>query len=213
VKDRQQEQRTIEEKMSLRFFDLLSAGCSSDLLHDVVNFGDASRVDGPALLLTGLSANVGSNIVQDSGEGDIDDIRLAEGGGNGELISSELVQGLGVEVADEELGAVIDILAVLLEENVVELISGPPATAVSGTSFTTASSESSSDTLTDNSSLDGSTDESLGDQDLGSDDDGSREDDLSLDVDDGHADDEGDHQENGLHFAVIGFLAFVLRKK
>jgi hypothetical protein len=210
VKDRQQEQRTIEEKMSLRFFDLLSAGCSSDLLHDVVNFGDASRVDGPALLLTGLSANVSGNIVQDSGEGHIDDIRLAEGGGNGELISSELVQGLGVEVADEELGAVVDVLAVLLEEDVVEVFSGPLAMSVSGVSTST---ESSGDTLTDNSSLDGSTDESLGDQDLGSDDDGSREDDLSLDVDDGHADDEGDHQENGLHFAVIGFLAFVLRKK
>jgi hypothetical protein len=194
------------------FFDLLSAGGCSDLLHDVVNLSYASWVDGSALLLTGHAADVGGNVVQDGGEGDIDDIGLAEGAGDGELISGELVQGLGVEVADKELGAIVDVLAVLLEEDGVEVLSGSLAMSVSSTSSTSTESTS-GNSLSDNSSLDGSTDESLGDQDLCTDDDGGGEDELGLDVDDGHADDEGEHQENGLHFAVIGFLAFVLRKK
>ena len=66
--------------------DLLAVGCLLDLLHDGVDLGVAPWVDGSALLVTGHAADVGGNVVQDGGEGDIDDISLAEGGGDGELI-------------------------------------------------------------------------------------------------------------------------------
>jgi hypothetical protein len=67
-------------------FDLLAVGCLLDLLHDGVDLGVAPWVDGSALLVTGHAADVGGNVVQDGGEGDIDNISLAEGGGDGELI-------------------------------------------------------------------------------------------------------------------------------
>jgi hypothetical protein len=77
----------IEEKTNVFCSILLVAGgCLSDLLHDGVNLGDAPWVDGSALLLTSHAADVGSNIVKDGGESDVDNVSLAEGGGNGELI-------------------------------------------------------------------------------------------------------------------------------
>ena len=72
----------------MSFFSILlvAGGCLSDLLHDGVNLGDAPWVDGSALLLTSHAADVGSNVVKDGGESDVDNVSLAEGGGNGELI-------------------------------------------------------------------------------------------------------------------------------
>ena len=68
------------------FVLLLLASCLLDLSDDGVDLADAPGVDGPALLLAGLSADVGGNVVKDGGEGDVDNVSLAEGGGNGELI-------------------------------------------------------------------------------------------------------------------------------
>ena len=63
-----------------------SSGSNADLLHDGVDFGGASWVDSLALLVSSHTADVGSNVEQDGGEGHINDISLAEGGGNGELV-------------------------------------------------------------------------------------------------------------------------------
>lgn len=60
-----------------------------DLAHDEVGLNGAARVDGPALLLSGHAANVGGNVVKDGGLGHVDDVALAEGGGDGELILLE----------------------------------------------------------------------------------------------------------------------------
>ena len=43
-------------------------------------------VNGLALLLSGLSADVGSNVKEDSGKGNVDHVSLTEGGGDGELL-------------------------------------------------------------------------------------------------------------------------------
>lgn len=69
--------------------NLLAVDCLLDLLHDGVDLSVASWVDGPALLLASLAANVGSDVVEDGGEGDVDGVSLAEGGGDGELILLE----------------------------------------------------------------------------------------------------------------------------
>ena len=61
-----------------------------DLLHDRVDFARASWVDGPALLITSHTADMSGNIVQDGGEGHVDDISLAKGGGNGEFVFLKL---------------------------------------------------------------------------------------------------------------------------
>ena len=71
------------------FVLLLLASCLLDLPDDGVDLADAPGVDGPALLLAGLSADVGGNVVKDGGEGDVDNVSLAEGGGNGELVLLE----------------------------------------------------------------------------------------------------------------------------
>ena len=73
------------------FVLLLLASCLLDLSDDGVDLADAPGVDGPALLLAGLSADVGGNVVKDGGEGDVDNVSLAEGGGNGELVLLENV--------------------------------------------------------------------------------------------------------------------------
>ena len=106
----------------------------------------------------------------------------------------ELVQGLGVEGADEELGALVDILLGLLKEDGVE-VSGLSLTSVTATTASTAGGEVAGD-----GTLGSSVDESLADQDLGADDDdgGGQE----LGIDDGHAADEADRDDDGLHFAV-----------
>lgn len=57
-----------------------------DLAHDEVGLNGAAGIDSPALLLSGHSADVGSNVVEDGGLGNVDNVSLAEVGGNGELI-------------------------------------------------------------------------------------------------------------------------------
>ena len=116
----------------------------------------------------------------------------------------ELVQGLGVEGADEELGALVDILLGLLEEDGVEVTgrvsrSLSVSVSVSTTSATESESTAGGD-VAGEGTLGSSVDESLADEDLGADDDdgGGQE----LGIDDGHAADEADGDDNGLHFAV-----------
>lgn len=185
-------------------FDLLVGNGLLDLLHDGVNLSGASGVDGPALLLTSHAANVGGDVIEDRGEGDIDNVSLAEGGGDGELLLIELVQGLGVEGADEELGALIDILLGLLKEDSVEVTGGVSLTlSVSVSVSTAAGSESESVTSSDvagDGTLGSSVDESLADEDLGADDDGGGGQELG--VDDGHGANEAKSDNDGLHFAV-----------
>lgn len=65
---------------------LVAIGSLLDFLDDVVDLGDAPWVDSSALLLTGTTANVGSNVVEDGSLGDINHSGLTEGGGNGKLI-------------------------------------------------------------------------------------------------------------------------------
>jgi len=113
---------------------------------------------------------------------------------------TELVQGLGVEVADKDLGAIVDVLAVLLEEDGVEVSSLTLSMSVSTTTFTTSSE------VANESSLGSSVDEALADEDLSADDDGGSCEELG--VDDGHGSDEGEYQENGLHFAVKWVFSF-----
>jgi len=199
----EKDERMNQKEEFLMSFLLVAGGSGglSDFGHEEVHLGGAPGVDGPALLLACHAANVGGHIVQDGREGDIDHVGLAEGGGNGELILIELVQGLGVEAADEELCAVVDVVPVLLEEDCVEVFAG-------GVRLPLAADASSCHHLTDNGSLGGSVDESFGDEDLGADDDDGGRHDLGLDVDDGHTTNEGEYHEKGLHFAVIGFLAF-----
>ena len=110
----------------------------------------------------------------------------------------ELVQGLGVEVADEELGTVVGVPLVLLEEDRVE-VSG-------GLGLALASESVSAGDVAGEGALGGSVDESLSDQDLGADDDGGGGDQLS--VDDGHAADEREGEDGDLHFDEIGFFVF-----
>ena len=103
----------------------------------------------------------------------------------------ELVEGLGVEVADEELGAVVDVALVLLDQDTVE---------VSGFGLTLAAA----DDVASESSLGSSVDEALADQDLGADDDGGGGQELG--VGDGQAADETGGDDDGLHFAVSGSI-------
>ena len=73
--------------MSRAFLLLVgSSGSLADLLHDGVDFGHASWVDSLALLVSSHTADVGGNVEQDGGEGHIDNVSLAEGGGNGEFV-------------------------------------------------------------------------------------------------------------------------------
>lgn len=103
----------------------------------------------------------------------------------------ELVQGLGVEVADQELGAVVNVTLVLLQEDGVE---------VSGVSLALAAGSGSD--VAGKGTLGSAVDESLTDEDLSADDDGSGGQELS--IDDGHAADEAGGDNDGLHFAVFG---------
>ncbi len=73
---------------------LLQQGCLPDLLHEGGDFGVAPWVDGPALLLAGLAANVGGDVVEDGGDGDVDDVGPAEGAGDGELVLLKRFQSL-----------------------------------------------------------------------------------------------------------------------
>ncbi len=56
--------------------NLLLGDCLSDLAHDETGLDGAAGVDGPALLLTGHAANVGSNVVQDGRLGNVDNVGL-----------------------------------------------------------------------------------------------------------------------------------------
>lgn len=191
------------EKKSFFVFDLLSVDCLLDLLHDGVDLGVAAGVDGLALLLASHAANVGGDVIEDGGEGDIDNVSLAESGGNGESVLIELVQGLGVQAADEELGALVDILLGLLEEDGVEVAGSLSLTLAVSVSATSATAEVESVTGGDvagDGSLGSSVDEALADEDLGADDDGGGGQELG--VDNGHGADEADGDDDGLHFAV-----------
>ena len=114
----------------------------------------------------------------------------------------ELVQGLGVQGADEKLGALINILLGLLKKNGIEIASGVSLTLVSVTTARAASKVEpvSGGNVASESTLGGSVDESLTDEDLGSNDDGSSGQELS--VDNGHGANEAESDDNGLHFAV-----------
>ena len=92
-------------------------------------------------------------------------------------------------MADEELGAVVNVTPVLFEEDRVE---------VGGISLTRAAVAG--EDVAGKGTLGSTVDESLADQDLGADDDdgGGQE----LGIDDGHAADEADRDDDGLHFAV-----------
>ena len=70
------------------FFVLLLAlcNCFPDFVHDGVDLAGAPGVDGPALLLACHAADVGGNVVEDGRHGNVDNVGLAEGGGNGELV-------------------------------------------------------------------------------------------------------------------------------
>ena len=118
-----------------------------------------------------------------------------------ELTYIKLVQGLGVEVANEELGTVVGVLGVLFEENGVEV-------SISLSSSTAAESKSvSGGNVAGKSTLGGAVDEALADEDLSADDDGGGSEELG--VDDGHGSDKGENNKDGLHFAASGFcLAF-----
>jgi hypothetical protein len=117
----------------------------------------------------------------------------------------ELVEGLGVEVADEELGALVDILLVLLEEDGVEVSSLSLALAVSVTSAGAAAEVEAvaGGDVAGQGALGGTVDEALADEDLSADDDGGGGQELS--IDNGHAANEGDSKDDGLHFAVVDF--------
>jgi hypothetical protein len=195
---------------------LVSVDGLLDLLHDVVNLGHASGVDSPALLLACLAADVGGNVVKDGGLGDVDHVNLAEGGGNGELILLkyedsfytelpfsfsfstyiELVQWLGVEVADKKLGAVVDVSLVLLGEDGVEVRCLTAKTVVA-TEWSESESPSVGNVPGDGT-LGGTIDESLADEDLGTNDDGCGGEQLG--VCHGHGADEGKNNDEGLHF-------------
>ena len=116
----------------------------------------------------------------------------------------ELVQGLGVEGADEELGALVDILLGLLEEDGVEVTGRVSLTlSVSVSVSTTSATESESTAGGDvagEGTLGSSVDESLADEDLGADDDDSGGHEFS--VDDGHGANEAESDSDGLHFAA-----------
>ena len=115
----------------------------------------------------------------------------------------ELVQGLGVEGADEELGALVDILLGLLKEDSVEVTGGVSLTLAVSVSTAAGASESEAATSGDvagDGTLGSSVDESLADEDLGADDDGSGGQELG--VDDGHGANEAESDNDGLHFAV-----------
>ena len=114
----------------------------------------------------------------------------------------ELVQGLGVEGADEELGALVDILLGLLKEDGVEVtgrVSRSLSVSVSTASTTESESVSGGDVASDGT-LGSSVDESLADEDLGADDDGGGGQELG--VDDGHGANEAESDSDGLHFAA-----------
>ena len=98
-------------------------------------------------------------------------------------------------MAYEELGAVVGVPLVLLEEDGVEVAGGLGLTL-------SAESVSAGD-VAGEGALGGSVDESLSDQDLGADDDGGGGNELS--VDDGHAADEREGDDGDLHFAELGF--------
>lgn len=114
----------------------------------------------------------------------------------------KLVQGLGVEVADEELGTVIGVSAVLFEEDGVEVSS----LSLSSSTAKSKSKSVSVGNVAGESTLGGAVDEALADEDLSADDDGGSCEELG--VDDGHGSDEGEYQENGLHFAVKWVFSF-----
>ena len=113
-------------------------------------------------------------------------------------------------MADEELGALINILLVLFEEDGVEVAGSlglSLSVSVCGTSAASSESESiSGGDVAGKGALGSSVDESLSDEDLSADDDGGGGDELS--VDDGHASDEGDSENDGLHFAVKWVFSF-----
>ncbi len=115
-----------------------------------------------------------------------------------ELTYIKFVQGLGVEVADEELGTVIGVSAVLFEEDSVEVSS------LSLSSSTAESETVSGGNVAGKSTLGGAVDEALADEDLSADDDGGGGEELG--VDNGHGSDEGENNKDSLHFAASGFV-------
>ncbi len=91
----------------------------------------------------------------------------------------------GVESADQELGAIVNVSLVLLDKDGVE-VSGITSVASMASSATTTASACESP---GSSSLGGTDDEALADEDLCADDDGSCGEELS--VGDGHGPNEG----------------------
>ena len=88
-------------------------------------------------------------------------------------------------MADEELGAVVNVTPVLFEEDRVE---------VGGSSLTLAAVAG--EDVAGKGTLGSTVDESLADQDLGADNNGGRGEELG--VDDGHAADEAGGDDDGL---------------
>ena len=64
----------------------MAVDCLLDLLHDGVDLSVASGVDGSALLLSGHSADVGGNVVQNCRLRHVDGIVLAEGCSDSKLV-------------------------------------------------------------------------------------------------------------------------------
>ena len=92
-------------------------------------------------------------------------------------------------MADEELGAVVNVTPVLFEEDRVE---------VGGISLTLAAVAG--EDVAGKGTLGSTVDESLADEDLGADDDGGGGQELG--VDDGHGANEAESDSDGLHFAA-----------
>jgi hypothetical protein len=65
---------------------LFAISCLLDFADDEINIGIASGIHGLALLLTGFTANLGGNVVQDGSLGHVDDVGLSKSSSDGKLV-------------------------------------------------------------------------------------------------------------------------------
>ena len=143
------------EKFNLKFVEEIG---SPDYVHELLLLVGADGVDLLALSSTNLAANVGSQVELDGRSGEVQLTGLAEQSSDDLLILGEGV--LGVEDADQLLGAVIPVVVGSLEHDLFDIFdrSAITTTAVTSTATSTTTAQSSSNEET---ASDGGTTENL----------------------------------------------------
>ena len=183
--------------------DLVEEIGSPDDVHELLLLIRADGVDLLALSSANLAAHVSGQVKLDGRSGEVQLSGLAEQRSDDLLVLGEAVDGLGVQGADQLLGAVVSVVVGSLEHDLFDIVDRSAVATTTATSATTSTgtAQSSSDEET---ASDGGASEDLKAQEAesgSSDDDSAGEDGLA--AGDEHGGGDGHQKKLGLMHSAI----------